>query len=466
MRIKPIVLALALAFTSVATAQLMNLSPYSRFGLGDIYNSGNTGSLALGGVKTTFNDAAMINAENPATLGYVFNTTLQTGLRFNTLRLSQNGSEATLNNGFLEQFQMLFKRPGAKTGVLMGLSPFTTTGYAITTTDPNTPVGPVVYNYEGKGGITRAYAAVGRKFPIKQYYRFLDKDGAATDSLRVIRHTVSGGLTGNYLFGAVNQTRLVEIQNTTFLGTRATDRLTVSDFTLDLGVHYEWLARIKFGKDNKIVERTALQFAAIYSPERRVGGTLEAYSESVIFQGGRAFAIDTTFAVNGESTSILPQRLRSGVALHHYSRKGRHIMVALDYEARNWSRFQTITESDIVNPGLVSSQEVSFGVQYMPKPIEESGNFLERGQYRAGLRNTQTYLSVQGEQIVDRAVTVGLSWPMISSRSGSKFHLGMEFGQRGEDNGQLLREDYTNLYVGFSLAPFVKNAWFVTRKYD
>jgi hypothetical protein len=30
----------------------------------------------------------------------------------------------------------------------------------------------------------------------------------------------------------------------------------------------------------------------------------------------------------------------------------------------------------------------------------------------------------------------------------------------------LLREDYTNFYVGFSLAPFVKNAWFVTRKYD
>ena len=466
MRIKFIVSALALVLSSVASAQLMNLSPYSRFGLGDIYNSGNVGSLGMGGIKTTFNDPAMVNAENPATLGYVFNTTLQTSLRFNTLRLRQSGNEATLNNGFLEQFQMLFKRPGAKTGVLLGISPFTTTGYAITTTTPDTPVGSVVYNYEGSGGITRAYAAVGRKFPIKQYYRFYDKDGGVTDSLRVVRHTVSGGLTGNYLFGAVNQTRLVEIQNTTFLGTRATDRLSLSDFTLDLGVHYEWLARIKFGKDNKIVERTAVQFAAIYSPERRVDGTLEAYNESVIFQSGRAFPIDTTFALNGESTSILPQLLRSGVALHHYSRKGRHLMVAIDYEARNWTRFQTITEGDIVNPGLVSSQEVAFGIQYMPKPIEESGNFLQRGQYRAGLRSTQTYLAVQGEQIVDRAVTVGLSWPMISSRSASKFHLGMEFGQRGEDNGQLLQEDYANFYIGFSLAPFVKNAWFVTRKYD
>ena len=170
--------------------------------------------------------------------------------------------------------------------------------------------------------------------------------------------------------------------------------------------------------------------------------------------------------MNGESTSVLPQRLRTGVALHHYSRKGRHLMVAVDYEARNWSRFQTITEGDIVNPGLVSSQEVSFGIQYMPKPIEESGNFLQRGQYRAGVRNTQTYLSVQGEQIVDRAVTVGLSWPMISSRSASKFHLGIEFGQRGEGNGQLLQEDYANFYIGFSLAPFIKNAWFVPRKYD
>lgn len=444
----------------------MNLSPYSRFGLGDIYNSGNPGSLAMGGVKTTFNDAAMINAENPATLGYVFNTTLQTSLRFNTLRLRQDGGEATLNNGFLEQFQMVFKRPGAKTGVLLGISPFTTTGYAITTSDPDTPVGPVVYQYEGSGGITRAYAGVGRKFAIRQYHLFTDKDGLVTDSVRVVRHTVSGGLTGNYLFGSVNQTRLLQIQNTTFLGTRATDRLSLADFTLDVGLHYEWLARLRFGKDKKIVERTALQFAAVFSPERRVNGTLEAYSESVVFQGGRAFPIDTTFAISGESTSILPHRLRSGVALHHYSRKGRHLMVAVDYEARNWTRFRTITEGDIVNPGLVASQEFSFGVQYMPKPIEESGNFLQRGQYRAGLRSTQSYLAVQGEQILDQSVTFGLSWPMISSRSASKFHLGMEFGRRGEDNGQLLQEDYTNIYIGFSLAPFIKNAWFVTRKYD
>ncbi len=67
MRIDSIVFALALVLSTTASAQLMNLSPYSRFGLGDIYNSGNVGSLALGGVKTTFNDAAMINAENPAT---------------------------------------------------------------------------------------------------------------------------------------------------------------------------------------------------------------------------------------------------------------------------------------------------------------------------------------------------------------------------------------------------------------
>ncbi|MFM1931603.1 MAG: hypothetical protein RL226_906, partial [Bacteroidota bacterium] len=42
-------------------AQTNNLSPYSRFGLGDLYRSGSFASYGLGGVGATWNDPFVLN---------------------------------------------------------------------------------------------------------------------------------------------------------------------------------------------------------------------------------------------------------------------------------------------------------------------------------------------------------------------------------------------------------------------
>jgi hypothetical protein len=226
------------------------------------------------------------------------------------------------------------------------------------------------------------------------------------------------------------------------------------------------MARVRNGKDRKVIERLLFQAGLIYSPEFNINTRVESFSESVIVHSSSAFPIDTSFALVGEGQSALPQRLRGGVAVHYHNRKGRHIMVAADYEQRDWTRFATTVNDDELNPGLVNSRELSIGVQYTPKPIEEADNIFQRSQYRFGLRNTDTYLSVQGNQVVDRALSMGVTIPMVSSRSASKFHLGMEIGGRGKNDGIMIREDYVNAFVGFSLSPFFKNAWFVQRKYD
>lgn len=466
MRVKGLLLIFGLCSALTGASQLMNLSPYSRFGLGDLYHGGNPGSLGLGGVSATFNDPAILNADNPATIGSLFNTTFQTSLRLTSIRLSEGDQSNRLNNGFLDQFQLVFKRPGSRTGYLIGMSPVSTTGYVIQTENDIANVGRGLYTYEGRGGITRAYIGIGRRYNISAWKHFYDKDGAVVDSTKFNRHAVSVGATGNYMFGNVTQSRLVEIQNTTFLGARYTDTFRMSDVTADLGLHYEYLARVKFGKDRKIVERLLFQAGLIYSPEFNVNTSVESYSESVVVQGGSAFAIDTAFALVGEGQSTLPQRMRGGVAVHYHSRKGRHIMLAADVEQRDWSRFMTSVGDEELNPGLVSSMEVAVGMQYTPRSLEEADNLFQRSQYRVGFRNTATYLSVQGNQVLDRALSMGITIPMISSRSASKFHLGMEIGGRGKNDGIMIREDYVNGFVGFSLSPFVKNAWFVQRKYD
>jgi hypothetical protein len=449
-----------------AAAQFNNLSPYSRFGIGDLYNGGNVGTLGLGGVSSTYNDTYMLNAENPATVGNLFNTSLQTSIRTHFLRINEGDRSSRQNTGNLDQFQMAFKRPGSPTGYILGISPISTTGYAISTTQNIDGVGQVQYIYEGRGGINKAFIGFGRKFDVTKWQRFTDKDGLVTDSVKVKKHTLSGGLNLNYYFGNVVQSRLVNIQNTTYLGTRATDNFRLFDFGADFGVHYETLLKARYGRDRKMTERLLLQVGAVYTPALEMNTTIEKFSESVIFQQGAVFPIDTSFSLVGDGTSSLPSRMRGGVALHYHFKGGRHILVAADLEVREWSNFRTQVNDAELNPGLLNTTTLGFGIQFTPRSVEEGKNLLDRAQYRLGYRSSATYLAVDGEQVIDQALTAGISFPIVSSRSASKIHFGMEFGNRGKNTGNMIEENYVNAVIGFTLSPFFKNAWFVQRKYD
>src|SRR5690242_7318078 len=56
-----------LSFYSVLQAQ--ENSPYSRYGLGDLYSNQSIASRAMGSVTAAYNDGQVLNADNPATYG-------------------------------------------------------------------------------------------------------------------------------------------------------------------------------------------------------------------------------------------------------------------------------------------------------------------------------------------------------------------------------------------------------------
>lgn len=459
-------ISMTLGFSLGLNAQFTTLSPYSRFGLGELYQTGNMGTLSLGGLRSTYNDPFMVNSENPATLGSLINTSLQTGIRLNALRLSQGDQEQQMNSGNLDQFQMAFKRPSSKWGVVLGMVPFSLTGYAITRETTLPDIGQVSYNYEGNGGITKAFVGYGRRFDVMKTHYFLDPEGVAYDSTKVRKHSLSLGSNLAYYFGNLTQTRLVEIQNTTFLGTRARRFFRMNDLSADFGLHYEVLLKGKFGKDKKMTERWLLQLGLVYSPELEMKTSTEEYYESVLIQQSSVFPVDTSFAFVGEGNSLFPQRISAGFALHRYDKKGRHLMIGLDIDQRDWSLFQTAIGDETSNPGLSKSTTLSLGLQFTPRAIDEGKNLLERTQYRVGLRSQEGYLNLNGGSMRDQALSAGISIPLLSSRSASKLHFGMEFGTRGGDEAFFIREDYVNVFFGVTLSPFIKNAWFVERKYD
>jgi len=89
--------------------------------------------------------------------------------------------------------------------------------------------------------------------------------------------------------------------------------------------------------------------------------------------------------------------------------------------------------------------------------------------YRAGLRQTDTHLHINGTNIMQQAVSVGLSIPVV--RSLSRFHIGAEYMTGGTQDNNLILEKGFNFIVGFTLTPaerwfFQPERWFFQRKYD
>lgn len=466
MRISTILLVLLTFLGVCAQAQLSNLSPYSRFGLGDIYQGGNIGTYGLGGVRSTFNDPFLVNSENPASYAYLFNTTFQAGARMQQIRLSEGDQQQELGGGNLDQFQIGFKRVGSKMGFALGITPFSTSGYQLTSETEEEAFGTATYRYDGNGGLNKALVGVARRFELTEYRYWRDKNGTVYDSLNVVTHSLAIGLNMNYFFGNISQTRVLDFNDITYLDTRAVRNTRLFDFGYELGLMYQTTLNARYDKDKHLLSRWMFKAGIIYAPELELNTSIEESFEQTVTQSDVIFPVDTSYYVSGEGRSNLPQRLRFGLALQYENTNGRTFLIGADIEQRDWTRFRTVIDGQEIVPNLTSSNEFSLGFQYTPKPADEDASLLARTQYRFGVRSTETYIVVDGEQIIDEAFSFGMSLPLLSSRSASKFHFGIEFGSRGMNEGTLIKEDYMNLHVGVSLAPFYRNVWFVQRKYE
>jgi hypothetical protein len=448
----------------VSNGQLNSLSPYSLFGIGDLYRTGSVATHGLGGVSSTWNDPYILNPENPSTLGSLFNTNFQTGLRLQSLRITEGDQSQTLNAGNIDQFNFAFKKAKSNTGYLFGLSPFSTSGYSITKQEEIDGVGNAAFKYDGSGGISKIYLGAGHKVDMYKYHYFNDKNGNVYDSLRVVQRSISFGGKVNYVFGNIKNIRAIDIADVTFVDTRNTKTTRIYDFLFDLGVHYEQDLRTRYGSDKRLNSRTFIQLGAVYTPKMKMQIELNELVESTVTSSGVVLPVDSSSNVTSTGSFMMPQNLKFGAALHHHNKNGRQFALAVDVNQRNWSE---LNNSDVQLTGqLKDTREYSLGFQFTPKPIEDAKNMLSRSNYRLGARLTPTYVTVQDEQITEQAISAGLTIPLLSSRSASKIHFGMEIGHRGKNEGNMIREDFTNFYIGFSLSPFYKNAWFVQRKYE
>ena len=147
-------------------------------------------------------------------------------------------------------------------------------------------------------------------------------------------------------------------------------------------------------------------------------------------------------------------------------KRGSSVLIASEYATQKWSTFTT-SYSDLPGQKLSDFSQISLGVEYTPRDASKANSIFGKMQYRIGARTTDTYYLISSSDVVQQAVSAGISIPFTAIKSRnqgfSKFYIGFETGESSGDN-ILVKEKFTNFQIGLSLIPFER--WFERTRYD
>lgn len=405
-----------MVLTTKGISQTGSISPYSRYGIGDVLPEGFTYQLGMGGIGAALISPNQINFINPASLAYDTITIFDFAANGEIRRLERNTQNSTLNSASFSYFSLAFPVIKNKMGMSFGLLPFSSVGYNINVFEEVQNVGIVKYRYEGEGGFNKVFLASGIK----------------------VFNGLSAGVNASYVFGTIENRKSIEFPyNVNYFNSRYINDVTAKGFYFNYGLLYN-----KLLKNEKFV---SVGLTSSLSTGVNASNVKNYYNYAISGFGGEIVK-DSIYEESEKSGKIrLPDYYRAGVS---YGKTGKW-MAGADFSYNNWEKFRNFDSKD----SLKNSYTFSLGGEYQTKKLI----------YRLGGRYTQTYLSLNNNQLNDYGITFGLSiLKMFPKRPPSAINIAVELGSRGTTESNLIKENYIRLNLGFTLT----DIWFIKSKYD
>jgi long-subunit fatty acid transport protein len=427
-KVKYIAVCIILFFAVNVHAQNTTNSPYSQFGLGDIKPALIAQNIGMGGLAMGIRKAGgynNINVANPAAYSAINLSTFDIGATIDFRTLSKSSMSERTTNGTLSH--LLIAIPvNPKSALSFGLMPYSDLGYQYRTHKLLEDV-KVDQVYAGEGGLSRAHLGYGYQ----------------------VAKNLSLGFNMAYIFGNLKNKQSTEFpEDITALSSRNQAEKSVGGFNFQYGIQYV------VNPEGKNV--LTIGYSGTTSSKLNTNGSMTSfrYSYDAINQTESA-PIDTIY-FNPEvaSNMRIPQTHSIGFA---FERANKWVMGA-DFTYSRWSQFS----EGGVNAGLNDSFGIAVGGQYTPDYTAVS-NYFKLIDYSLGVRFNKTYMKVQSQQINQTALCFGLGLPLPSNRTAFyKINFAAEWGKRGTLSNNLVRENYLNLRLGFTL----NDRWFIKPKYD
>ncbi len=431
--------AIALGATAQSTTTATS-SPYSRYGLGDYTPSLLPQNWAMGGIGTAINNISgynNINPLNPASYGVINFTTIDAGLYSNINTQSQvgpNGNTLSATNASFRLSHVVFAIPvNTHSAFSFGLLPYSELGYNYKQTFTRNgssgkpgSVDTLTNNiYSGEGSLSKAYIGYG---------------------LHITKHLLIGANFA-YIFGNLAEYSSTESNLYGTLNSKIQQSNAVGGANYDYGAQYS----IDFGQTKHVI----LGYSASTGNSLNSTSTYIVSNYTYDSSGNENLAADSVANQKGAKSKIqLPRINHFGISFQNDG----HVLVGADYTIGNWSAL-TI---DGTNAGLQNSKTLNVGGSWTPN-INALRNYWARTDYRLGFIYDDTYLNVYNTDIKRYAVTFGLGLPLApNNTSFYKINFSAEVGRRGTLDNGLVKENYVNLHLGFTL----NDKWFQRFKFQ
>jgi hypothetical protein len=447
-------LSLAFVITGflLSKAQAQVNSPFTRYGIGELYSTPHAISRAMGGLSAAYSDGnannagQSVNFQNPATYGSFYYSTLDLGVYIDSRNLtSKNPSGKFGSTNFLPAYLAvgvpLNRAKGL--GLAIGLKPVSRIGYSVQ--NNSRAAGDSLQTlYEGEGGVNQAFIGVAKRWK-----------------------GLSIGFNTGYNFGNKDvSTKKNFINDTVFYYSSSSGTKThFGGMFFTGGLQYEVTLSSKVNELAKTTEQYHLRFGLTGTIGQTMNATADVDKYTFTYNTQGEAKIDSVAGQDDIKGSVyIPGTYAAGITLHKTTANSRGLFelwsIGMEYTATNWTKYRFYDQTD----QLADSWQFKLGIQFAPDPLS-GRNFWNSVNYRLGAFMGKDYLDPDGKGLKLFGVTFGAGLPVRKfsnyTDQVTMINTAFQFGKRGSAVNNVT-ETYFAFVLGFSLS----DLWFVKRKYD
>lgn len=423
--IKNILYSLLLLGSASTFAQQGSSSPYSYYGLGDI-KFRNTNEIKHQGGLSIYKDSIHLNISNPASYSELQLTTFSIGISNKETSIHSASQKARANRTTLDYFAVGI--PAGKFGFAFGAMPYSFVGYNIANKSIENNFN-VTRKFTGNGGLNRAFAGVSYK--IGKRINIGADVGLHFGNTEIITSKL---ITNNVDNATIDRGTREQIDN------------NYRGLVFNTGLNYT----------QPLSKKTKLNIGITYSPETTLENQQSiTYTTFIVDQtSGAMTTVDKEDAQTNNKQVINPQKYSIGLGIGDSNKW----FAGIEYTNINTEKWNKSFTNG--NATYKNNHRFSLGATYTPNNLSFN-NRWERTSYRVGFNYQKTGLVLNNHEIKDINATIGIGMP-INARSISNVNIGVEYGQRGTKDYNLIRENYFGVSIGLSF----NDKWFVKRKYE
>jgi hypothetical protein len=396
-----------------------NNSPYSILGIGDLEDNAFNRTSGMASTGIAYRSPRNLINNNPASLSGLENQFFDGEISIRGKFVAYSGN--SVNPNYNSSTDITFRKFALGTkifkhwGSSIGLTPYSSENYEF-----NAPVIITGTNNEVANSYSQGYGSINRAYFANGYEFF---------------HHLSVGVTVSYIFGSINEKNILQNPSLPSAYVSTNNQLSLQNVLVDYGLQY-------YGKINK-------HFDYI------IGGTFSNKTDMQAESSVLILAIDSSQLLNQVtkvSTFTLPVSYGIGASIT----KDKKYTLLFDYKAQNWGALKYTG----FNYALQNSQRYSLGFEISHKKAAYN-TVYEASYLHLGLYYYNTYLNVYGQPIKDMGITAGFG--INSKRNPLSYAVSLQYGQKGTEVNQLIKEKYAALTIVLSY----RDLWFTKgRKFN